>query len=96
MPRAHEEMKCFIYRSQKKSGLYVYLPEKDDFSAIPEDIQKSIGELEFSFELQLHEDRQMARENPVDVINNMNDNGFHLQIPADIEEILASISRGDT
>ena len=88
-------MNCYIYRSLKKKGLYVYLPEKDKFSVIPENIQKSIGDLEFSFELELHRDRKMARENPVDVINNIKNNGFHLQMPADIEEILASISRGD-
>lgn len=89
-------MNCFIYRSLKKRGLYVYLPEKDDFSAIPENIKKSIGDLEFSFELELHKDRKMAREKPAVVINNINNNGFHLQMPADIEEILASISRGET
>lgn len=89
-------MNCFIYRSLKKKGLYVYLPEKDDFSVIPENIKKSLGDLEFSFALELHKDRKMARENPVLVINNINNNGFHLQMPADIEEILASISRGET
>lgn len=89
-------MNCFIYRSQKKRGLYVYLPEKDDFSALPENIKKSIGELEFSFQLELNENRKMAREDPVVVINNINNNGFHLQMPVDIEEILASISRGET
>ena len=89
-------MKCFIYRSLKKKGLYVYLPEKGDFSAIPDNIKKSLGDLEFSFDLEIHKDRKMARENPTDVINNINNNGFHLQMPVDIEEILASISRGES
>lgn len=73
----------------------MYLPEKDDFSALPENIKKSVGDLEFSFQLELNEGRKMAREDPVVVINNINNNGFHLQMPVDIEEILASISRGE-
>lgn len=87
-------MQCFVYRSLKKRGLYVYLPEKDDFSSIPDDIQKSIGDLEFALELTLEKDRKLAKENAATVMENLEKNGLHIQMPEDLEPILEAISRG--
>ncbi len=87
-------MQCFVYRSLKKRGLYVYLPEKDDFSSIPDDIQKSIGDLEFALELTLDKDRKLAKENAATVMENLKKNGLHIQMPEDLEPILEAISRG--
>lgn len=85
-------MQCFVYRSLKKKGLYVYLPELDEFSKIPDSVKKSIGDLEFALEIELHEDRKLAKENASKVINNIKSNGFHIQMPTDIEDLLAAIS----
>ena len=86
-------MQCFIYRSLKKNGLYVYMPKKDDFEKIPEGIMAQLGEIEFAMKIELTKDKKLAKEDPVKVIENIEINGFHLQMPSDIEDILNNISK---
>lgn len=73
-------MEVFVYRSNKKVGFYLYLPRKDDFSAVPPDLLKALGKLDFSLEFNLHEGRKLAKEDPAVVLENLNKLGFHLQI----------------
>ena len=37
-------MKCSIYRGKRKEDHYVYLPEADNFEAIPDSIKRLMGE----------------------------------------------------
>ena len=87
-------MQTYIYRSKKRKGLYVYLPEQDKFDALPQAVQEAVGELEYAMELDITPERKMAKEDPVAVLNNLRDYGFHIQMPRDIEELLAGISSG--
>lgn len=87
-------MQSFIYRSKKRKGLYVYLAEQDNFDALPPAVQDAVGELEFAMELEVTPERKMAKEDPTLVIANLDKNGFHIQMPRDIEELLAGISAG--
>jgi uncharacterized protein len=82
---------CYIYRSDRKADTYLYLREKDDFSEIPVELMKVFGEAEFSFEFDLTPDRQLAKENPGEVYNNLKRQGYHLQMASDllIEQQLA-------
>ena len=74
-------MLCFIYKSQKKDELYLYLDKKDDFSSIPEELFKSFGRLEFVMELKLTPERKLAREDVVKVIASLERKGFYVQMP---------------
>ncbi len=74
-------MNCFVYRSQKKSGMYLYLTEKDNFSEVPDTLIKLLGELTFSFEFDLSEDRKLVREESKEVIRIIQENGYFLQMP---------------
>ncbi|OAH96438.1 YcgL domain-containing protein [Methylomonas methanica] len=74
-------MQCFIYKSLKKDELYLYLDKKDDFSAVPEALFKSLGRLTFVMELQLTPERKLARENPEKVIASLQSKGFFVQLP---------------
>jgi len=74
-------MNCFVYRSQKKPGMYLYLTEKDDFENVPESLIKLLGELTFSFEFNLSEDRKLVREEAKEVIRIMTESGYFLQMP---------------
>lgn len=84
-------MKTYIYRCSRKPDLYIYLAEKDDFSTVPKDIYHSLGIIEFAMELELSTDRKLARENPVQVLKNLEENKFHIQLASEtsIEELLA-------
>ncbi|MDC9728398.1 MAG: YcgL domain-containing protein [Methyloprofundus sp.] len=89
-------MQCFIYRSNKKSELYVYLAKQDDFSTIPADLFKSIGQPEYVMELEITPDRQLARENAVDILKGIEDNGFYIQMPPTVESLLKKPTESDT
>lgn len=88
-------MNCYIYRCSRKQDLYIYLAEEDDFSNVPAEIMRALGITEFSMKLELTADKKLARENVVTVMNNLEQKGFHLQLPSDtnIESIMANIAR---
>jgi len=74
-------MNCFIYKSLNKDELYLYLDKKDDFSAIPAELYKSFGRLEFVMELELTPQRKLARADSAKVIASLQAKGFFVQMP---------------
>ncbi|WP_018935907.1 YcgL domain-containing protein [Thioalkalivibrio sp. ALJ24] len=74
-------MQCYVYRATRRADTYVYLPEKDDFSDLPDTLMKALGSLEFALEFELTPDRTLAQEDPQKVLANLQDQGFHLQVP---------------
>ena len=87
-------MICYIYRCSRKPDMYIYLAEEDDFSNVPKDIFNSLGIIKFAMELELSADKKLAKEDPAHVIKNLEENGFHLQLPdkTPIEELMAKIA----
>jgi len=87
-------MQCFIYRCSNKPDLYIYLAEEDVFDNVPKEIFNSLGIVEFSMELELTPETKLARENIKTVINNLEQHGFHLQLPGEesVEAIMARIA----
>lgn len=84
-------MLCHIYRSNRKLDTYLYLLDKDDFSMIPAELLRVFGPPEFSFSFDLTEGRELATEDAAEVIENLENQGYHLQLRADelVEEMLA-------
>jgi len=84
-------MLCYIYRSNRKVDTYLYLVDKDDFSIVPETLLTIFGEPEFSFSFILEPDRKLAKEDTAEVLKNLEEQGYHLQLQKDIlvEHMLA-------
>jgi uncharacterized protein YcgL (UPF0745 family) len=84
----------FIYRCTAKADMYLYLRQRDDFSCLPDELGKRLGRLDFAMKIELDEQKKLARENTITVINNLKKQGFHLQMPGDtaIDDILARIA----
>ncbi|HIO92521.1 MAG TPA: YcgL domain-containing protein [Leucothrix mucor] len=74
-------MPCYVYRSKKNQEMYLYLSIKDQFSDVPESLMKLIGEVEFSFDFKLDTKRKLLRYESSEVMRNLKDNGFFLQMP---------------
>jgi hypothetical protein len=81
-------MHCAIYKSRRKADTYLYVAVRDDFSRIPEALLKLIGELEHVMDLDLHPERKLALEDTAEVLLNLEERGWHLQMPRR-EELLA-------
>lgn len=89
---------CFIYRCSAKQDMYIYLSEKDQFDSIDDSIKKKLGTLNFAMEIELTENSKLAKEDPEKVIENLQKQGFHLQLPSEttVEELMAKLSQAST
>ena len=81
-------MDCYVYRSNKKQGMFLYLMKKDDFKCVPESLIKLLGDISFSFEFDLDSDRKLVKAEASEVIRIINENGFFLQMPPAKSELL--------
>ena len=90
-------MLCFIYRCSLKPDMYIYLAEEDVFDNVPREIFNSLGIVEFSMELELTPDTRLAREDIETVLKNLEEHGFHLQLPGDetVESIMRRIAENN-
>ena len=85
-------MICYVYRSNRKRDTYLYVKEKDDFSCLPETVLQVFGPPEFTLSFDLHADRKLAQADSQAVIDQLEAEGFYLQLPrsdydlADIEQ----------
>lgn len=77
-------MICNIYRSDSKSGLYIYLAKDKKISGLPEELVKKLGKFTEVMELDLTKRTQLANEDINVVKANLHETGYHLQIPNDI------------
>lgn len=74
-------MKCAVYRSSKKEMTYLYLPEADDMSNVPETLLNLISPVERVLEFDLTADRTLAQENAAEVLSQIKEQGWFLQMP---------------
>lgn len=81
-------LQCWVYRSPRKSQMYLYLAERDGFSAVPEALLSRFGEPRLVIELELTAQRKLAREDVVEVMRNLRGQGYHLQLPPQLEPTL--------
>lgn len=87
-------MLSYIYRCNLKPDMYIYLKEEDNFENVPKEIYNSLGIIEFSMELEISAKTKLAKEDTTTVLNNLNEHGFHIQLPSDesVEAIMARIA----
>jgi hypothetical protein len=78
-------MLCFIYKSLKKSDTYLFLKDKDEFADVPESLQNILGKLEFVMEVDLAEREKLARIDAKQVRQQLQQQGFYLQLPPTTE-----------
>lgn len=76
-------MKCYIYKSARRAGTYVYLAAYEQFEALPDMLRQQLGALSFVLELELSPERRLAQGNPVTVAAAISDKGYYLQLPPD-------------
>ena len=74
-------MLCYIYRSNKKTGAYLYMARQDDFDCLPDAMRQVFGEPEFSMSLDLTADKKLAQEDIHEVIGKLKSEGYYLQLP---------------
>ena len=77
----NDKIPCWIYKSPLKEEMYLYVAEEDGFDQVPNALMARFGKPVFVIELELHEGRPLAREDVLQVMENLRGQGFHLQMP---------------
>lgn len=74
-------MKCTVFRSSLKDFTYIYLSEDSEFDDLPISLRKVFGEPGFVMSLELTPQRKLAYEDVNQVMQNLAEQGYHLQMP---------------
>jgi len=74
-------MKCSIFRSSLKDFTYIYLAEGCVFDDLPIALRRVFGEPEPVMDIKLTPERKLAYEDINQVMQNLSDVGYHLQMP---------------
>lgn len=77
-------MICYIYRSEKKQGAYLYLAREKTLDDIPEELLTMLGECVQVMQLNLAKRDKLASQDIKLVKENLLTQGYHLQIPPKI------------
>lgn len=78
-------MLCFVYKSLKKMDTYLFIAVKDDFSQLPDALRQMLGQLEFVMEVDLRKRDKLAQADPQLVREQLQQQGFYLQLPPKTE-----------
>ena len=74
-------MKCSVVRSSLKDFTYIYLLEGHEFDDLPQTLKEVFGKPEFVMTLELTAERKLAYEDVGRVMQNLSEQGYHLQLP---------------
>jgi uncharacterized protein YcgL (UPF0745 family) len=83
-------MQCAIYKGRRKQDTYLYVTEKDDLSRVPETLLRLLGRLEHVMDLELTAERKLAQEDVTEVIRQLRERGWFLQLSPGDDEALRS------
>ena len=74
-------MHCFVYASQRKADTYLWLNRRDNFEALPAPLALMLGDLRFVLEVELNAERRLPQEDAQIVMDHLQSQGWHLQLP---------------
>lgn len=72
---------CSIYRSPRKREMYLYVDKREALKRLPEGLLDAFGAPQHVFDMLLTPERKLAREDAVKVLENIEKQGYHLQMP---------------
>ena len=78
---AGERVLARIYKGSRRDGTYLFVPARERLERVPPALLETMGRLELVIELELHTGRPLAREDVRLVMRNLEDQGYHLQMP---------------
>lgn len=81
-------MLCAIYRSPRKEATYLYVKQRDDFSALPPSLLQTFGQPQLVTVLNLAGREHLAQADIEKVRQALSEQGFYLQLPPPSENLL--------
>ncbi len=77
-------MICEIYRSDTKTGLYIYLEKDKKIDELPDELIKLLGKHTKVMELDINSHQKLANEDIEKVKINLLERGYHVQLPRNL------------
>jgi len=78
---------CQIYKSDKNPEMYLYVDKKLGLESVPESLLKRFGTPLELMLMHLEPGKKLARADVTQVLQDISDNGFYLQMPPTAAEI---------
>lgn len=79
---------CSIYKSPRKNEMYLYVLKADALKRVPEGLLAVFGPPAHAFDLVLSPERKLSREDIATVLENLDKQGYHLQMPPAEDEYI--------
>lgn len=79
---------CSIYKSPRKNEMYLYTLKSDGIERVPEGLLTVFGKPVHAFDLVLSPQRALAREDIHQVLEHLDTQGYHLQMPPAEDEYI--------
>ena len=80
-------MKCVVYKGSCKPDAYLYIQREGDFSQVPESLLGLMGSLQLVISFDLTADSTLAQAPVKEVLEQLRDRGFYLQLPPSDSEL---------
>ena len=74
-------MQCVVYKSLRQFDYYLFVKKDDGFARVPETLKTLLGDLHEVTELTLHARRKLAQADVLEVMAQIEAQGFFLQMP---------------
>ncbi len=74
-------MLCVVYKSLRQFDYYLYVRKEDEFTRVPDGLKQILGVLEKILDLELHENRSLAQVDVREVMQQIEEQGYFLQMP---------------
>lgn len=90
---SRQPMNCVVYKSERRADYYLYVEKAADLSRVPESLLTLMGELHHVIDLRLDEQRQLAQADVQQVMRQLRESGYYLQMPADKDKSPARVAQ---
>ena len=85
---------CEVFRSSKKQEMYLYVEKSKGLEDVPQSLMAQFGEPAPVMVLVLTPEKRLARADVSTVIAKIQEQGFYLQMPPTMAELLAREGEG--
>lgn len=80
-------IKCDVYKSVNKDHVYLYVAHEMGLRKVPNGLLEQFGEPQIALSFDLSKERSLAKEDPLQVLANLEEHGYHLQLPPIIKGV---------
>ena len=83
---------CKIFRSKRHEGMYLYVDAEEGLERVPEDLLQRFGLPVEAMTLLLTPEKRLARVDVNEVIRQLEDEGYYLQLPPSVSRDMQALA----